>query len=373
MDPYRRSYRPRVPAAAARGYDLLSPGSEPGRRAKRLLERRLHPGRAAPERRELRARVRAVDRNRRPAHARCRTVPPHGDLCGRTGTARADRSYRGLSLGSRPGHADRLRQCRPRESVVASRTRAEQRRQVCRTGHPRRTGREFLCRRSPLRADPLRGFSSGPDGIGFRSGQGLARKRPRRAEPLSDELRGRLAALRTLRGRQRPGRRAALPAGRLSGGRAVRDRHDGRGRTAVVHVLRQRRAERSLPADERFRGARHLLRLRCLRPAAGRAASESLGDARVADRSARHVLGDRRRSDLPLPLRPPGPSRRSQASRGSGSTLSVRRYGPSRFFTGRRAATLGRMVLFDSRRAGPRGSSRNLQDARRIEPCAKPA
>ena len=44
-----------------------------------------------------------------------------------------------------------------------------------------------------------------------------------------------------------------------------------------------------------------------------------------------------------------------------------------RFFTGRRAATLGRMVLFDSRRAGPRGSSRNLQDARRIEPCAKPA
>ena len=49
VDPYRRSYRPRVPAAAARGYDLLSPGSEPGRRAKRLLERRLRPGRAAPE------------------------------------------------------------------------------------------------------------------------------------------------------------------------------------------------------------------------------------------------------------------------------------------------------------------------------------
>lgn len=47
--------------------------------------------------------------------------------------------------------------------------------------------------------------------------------------------------------------------------------------------------------------------------------------------------------------------------------------GPSRFFTGRRAATLGRMVLFDSRRDGPRGSSRNLQDARRSEPCAKPA
>lgn len=105
----------------------------------------------------------------------------------------------------------------------------------------------------------------------------------------------------------------------------------------------------------------------------GPCASESLGDA-LSRRPERSTCPRRpSRSDLPLPLRPPGSYRRSQASRGSGSTLSVRRYGPSRFFTGRRAATLGRMVLFDSRRAGPRGSSRNLQDARRSEPCAKPA